>query len=441
MRDIALTLFVFGLLPFVVMSPWIGLLVWSWFGYMNPHRLTFGFAYSFPWVQLIAILTLGSLFLGKENKRIQWSRMGTLLAVFLAWTAFTTLFAVVTDHAWEKWSQFAKVMIMVFVTMIVIDRRERMHWLVWVIVISLGFYGIKGGVFTIVHGGSNHVYGPAGSFIADNNDLAQALCMTLPLMRYLQLQASNKLVWFGLSVGMFLMGIGILGTYSRGGLIAFAVVALALLIKSRRRIVILMVMVVLGYAGYNVMPAAWKARMHTISHARTVNSAETRIESWKFATNVALARPIRGGGFDIYQSTSMWNRHAPEGSEQRAVHSIYFRTLGEQGFIGLGLLLAMLATGWRCCSKVRRLTKHSPREKWAFDLASMLQVSLLAFMTAGLATTSSYFDLSYQLLAMCALLLGFVHKARKAESEAQAASSGASNHSTGNGNMGAIGHG
>ncbi len=410
MRDIALTLFVMGLIPFIVVRPWIGLLVWSWFSYMNPHRLTFGFAYSFPWVQLIAILTLGSLLFSRESKRIQWSTVSTLLLLFLLWTAFTTVFAVMPDYAWDKWSQFAKTLVMVFTTMIVINNRERMHWLVWIIVISLGFYGVKGGLFTILRGGVNHVLGPAGSFIAGNNDLAQALCMILPLIRYLQLQASQKYLRLGLGVALFLTGVAILGTYSRGGLIALTVVALALFLKSRRRVIMLAVLVTVGFMGYHFMPAQWMERMQTISHASTVNTAKTRMESWRFATNVALARPIRGGGFDVYKSPVMWNNYGPEGAKHRAVHSIYFRVLGEQGFVGLGLFLALLFVGWRCCTKVRRMTRHSTEEKWAFDLASMLQVSLLAFMTAGLATTSSYFDLTYQLLAMCALLLGLVHK-------------------------------
>ncbi|MGH8145748.1 MAG: putative O-glycosylation ligase, exosortase A system-associated [Rhodanobacteraceae bacterium] len=410
MRDIALALFVFGTIPFILMRPYVGLLVWSWLGYMNPNRLTFGFAYNFPWVQLIAIVTLLALLFSKESKRIQWSTLATIMLVFLLWTAFTTRFAIMPQDAWAKWWQFAKMLIMVFMTMVVINNRQRMHWLVWVIVVSLGFYGIKGGLFTIVQGGVNHVFGPAGSFIAGNNDLAQALCMVLPLMRYLQLQASRRILRIGFGVALFLTGIAILGTYSRGGFIAFAVVSVALILKSRRRIVMLAVLVTLCFVGYQVMPAQWKARMQTISHARTVNTAETRIQSWEFATNVALARPIRGGGFDVYQSAAMWNNYGPEGARQRAVHSIYFRVLGEQGFIGLGLFLALLFAGWRCCAKVRRLTRHSLEQKWAFDLASMLQVSLLAFMTAGLATTSSYFDLSYQLLAMCALLLGLVRE-------------------------------
>ena len=45
MRDIALVIIVFGSLPFILARPYIGILMWSWLGYMSPHRLAYGFAY------------------------------------------------------------------------------------------------------------------------------------------------------------------------------------------------------------------------------------------------------------------------------------------------------------------------------------------------------------------------------------------------------------
>jgi len=410
MRDIALALFIFGTIPFILSRPYIGLLVWSWLGYMNPHRLCFGFAYGFPWVMLIAVVTLVSFAVSRENKRIPVSNVSVLLFIFLLWTGFTTIFAVEGAAAWAAYQQFAKILIMVFVTLALVKDRQRMHWMIWVIVISLGFFGLRGGVFTLLTGGNYHVYGPAQSFIADNNDLAQALCMCLPLMRYLQLQAKPK--WQRLALGalMLFTGIAILGTYSRGGMIALVVVAGALLLKSRRQLTVVSFFIVLALIAYHFMPEQWLARMDTIQHAEQVNSAQTRIQSWEFATNVAVHRPLVGGGFEIYRSTSMWEQFGPEGARQRAIHSIYFRILGEQGFLGLFTFLSLLATSWRSCTKVRKLLKGVTQGKWAFDLASMLQVSLLAFVVAGLATTSSYFDLTYQLMALCMLLRVIVER-------------------------------
>ena len=406
MRDIALALFIFGMLPVILMRPYIGLLVWSWIGYMNPHRLCYGFAVSFPWVQMVAIVTLASLFLSKESKRIPSSTVSVLLVMFLLWTGLTTFFAAVPDSAWAAWLEFAKVLVMVFVTLALVNNRERIHWLVWVIVVSLGFYGVKGGVFTLLRGGVNHVFGPPASFIADNNALALALCMTLPFMRYLQLHSSRKIVRTGLGLGMLLTGVAVLGTYSRGGLVALAIVAGALFLKSRGRLAVALVIVVVGFTAYHFMPAQWTDRMGTLHHAEQTDSGETRIQSYEFALNVALHRPLLGGGFNVYQSNSLWRSYGPEGAIPRAIHSIYFRVLGEQGFPGLVLFLMLLFASWKNCSRVRKKTRDIPDMKWAFDLASMLQVGLVAFMTAGAFLPMTYFDLTYQLMALSAILVG-----------------------------------
>ncbi|CAM5468747.1 hypothetical protein RLIN73S_06234 [Rhodanobacter lindaniclasticus] len=195
---------------------------------------------------------------------------------------------------------------MVFVTLIMVNTRERMHVLVWVIAISLSFYGIKGGVFTMLGGGGNRVYGPPGSFIADNNDLAMALCMIMPLMRYLQLHSRSRIVRIGLGVGLALTGVGVLGTYSRGGLIGLAVVGVALLVKSRRKLVVVLAVAVIGATAFQFMPPEWTARMDTLQDAKQTDSGETRIQSWKFAANVAIHRPLTGGGFDDYLSEPLW---------------------------------------------------------------------------------------------------------------------------------------
>jgi probable O-glycosylation ligase (exosortase A-associated) len=144
--------------------------------------------------------------------------------------------------------------------------------------------------------------------------------------------------------------------------------------------------------------------MGTLQDAKQTSSGETRIQSYGFAVNVALHRPLLGGGLNVYQSGSMWQSYGPEGAIPRAIHSIYFRALGEQGFPGLALFLALLFVSWRNSSRVRKRTRQISEEKWAFDLASMLQVSLVAFMAAGTFLPMTYFDLAYQVMALCAVL-------------------------------------
>ena len=71
MRDVLLVTFMIALLPLILWRPAWGALAWVWFGLMNPHRLTWGFAQTLPFAQAIGIATvIGALF-SPEPKRLK----------------------------------------------------------------------------------------------------------------------------------------------------------------------------------------------------------------------------------------------------------------------------------------------------------------------------------------------------------------------------------
>ena len=47
------------------------------------------------------------------------------------------------------------------------NRPKTFETMIWVIVLSLAYYGTKGGIFTIVHGGVHRVQGPSGTFLKE----------------------------------------------------------------------------------------------------------------------------------------------------------------------------------------------------------------------------------------------------------------------------------
>lgn len=145
MRDIALAIIVFGSLPFILSRPYIGILMWSWLGYMSPHRLTYGFAYDFPFAQIVAITTLVAFLLNRESKHFPVNSLTTVWFMFLAWMCITTAFAIFPEVSLVQLIKVAKIQLVTLLTVIVMNSRERLNLLVWVIFLSLGFYGVKGG--------------------------------------------------------------------------------------------------------------------------------------------------------------------------------------------------------------------------------------------------------------------------------------------------------
>ena len=190
MRDIALFVIIFGTIPFILRHPYIGVLVWSWLSYMNPHRLTWNIAYSFPFAQLVAVVLFISLLLDKEPKRLPKNGLIVVWILFVLWGLIATLNAFPDpDFAMFQYIRLIKIQVIIFVTMLVMHSAERIRLMIWVIFFSIGFYGIKGGLFTVVTGAAGRVWGPAGSFIEDNNHLAVALLIAAVLILRLPRQA------------------------------------------------------------------------------------------------------------------------------------------------------------------------------------------------------------------------------------------------------------
>jgi probable O-glycosylation ligase (exosortase A-associated) len=406
MRDIILVLIVAGSLPVILVRPWTGILVWSWLSYMNPHRLCYGFALYLPFAWVVGAATLLGLIFNREPKRVPWTRETVVLGAFTVWMTVTSFFALNATEAWPYWSQVVKIQLMTWVTMVLINSPQRLRALVWTIVVSLGFYGVKGGVFSYLTGGAFRVDGPANSFIGDNNDLAVALVMTLPLMRYLKVTSQRRLVRYGLAIAMLLTVLSVMGTYSRGGFLALIVMGAGLWLKSRRKV--MTGAVVLAAFGVLIvfMPAQYLGRIATIQEYGQDSSALGRINAWHFALNLAADRPIVGGGFHSFVP-SLFLKYAPEPQNYHAAHSIYFLVLGEQGVVGLGLFLLLGFLAWRAGSRVIQLCRDRHDMQEFGELASAIQVSIAGFAVGGAFAGLAYFDLPYHLVAMLVLLKVF----------------------------------
>ena len=405
MRDIFVTVVIFSLIPFIFKRPWVGILLWSWLGYMNPHRLAWGFAYHFPFAMIVGLVTITAFLFSREKKDMPWTRETLTLLLFIGWMLTTTLFAFYPEAAWLQWDKVWKIQLMVFLTALIITDRHKLHWLIWIIALSLGFYGVKGGFFTIMKGGVHRVQGPEGSFIAGNNEIALALVMVIPLIRYLHLQETRKWIKIGLASAMVLTGVAAIGSQSRGGLVAMLAMGFFLWLKSRNKVLTGFYMAIAVFIMVAVMPQEWYTRMSTIKTYEQDQSAQGRINAWHTAFNVAKDR-ITGGGFETFQAPT-FQVYAPDPDNVHDVHSIYFEIMGEQGFIGFGLFMLLGVMVWIRAQQIIKRCKRDPETTWAADLAGMIQVSLIGYAAGGAFLGMAYFDLPYHLMIVLVLAAKF----------------------------------
>jgi putative inorganic carbon (hco3(-)) transporter len=409
LRDLLVTALIFGTLPLVFGRPWIGVMLYVLVSVMNIQHFGHTFALSMPFAMIIAITTMIGMVTTKDLVRLPINGTTVLLVVFPLWMCLTYAFALEHEpEGYRRWVEVMKIFFFALVIASIVNTRKQAEWLVAIIVVAVGFYGVKGGIFTITSGGSYRVWGPPGnSSITDNNAIAAALVMMVPLMFYLRSNAKIAWVKWSVTGAIGLSVMAILGSHSRGALVAAAAMVMFLWWKSRNKFLLGILMVALIPVAVAFMPDEWTSRMKTIETYEEDESAMGRINAWKMVINLAKDRPIIGGGFELYTAKT-FARYAPNPLDIHSAHSIYFQMLGEHGYVGLLLFISLGIMGWINASKTIALSKSNPEHKWAEDLARMLQVSLIAYAVGGVFVNIGYWEILYFLLVLLVALRNIV---------------------------------
>lgn len=398
MRDLILFAIVISVCILALRHAWIGILGWTWVSIMNPHRLTYGFMFDFPVAAAIGGAALLGLLFARDKKNPFIDTPVIWMALLTVWMSITLVMAFNTTTSYEIWKKVMKVNFMIIMTLVIMNSRLRMLSFTWVFVLSTAFFGIKGGIFTIAHGGNYRVWGPSGSTIEGNNELAIALIVAIPLMRFLQTTVSENWQKHALTAAMLLSAAAALGSHSRGALLAIIAMAFMLWLRSPRKVVgaIAIPFVAIGLLAF--MPAEWFNRMDTISTYQEDGSAMGRINAWWMAWNLA-SNNFFGGGYEIY-TPMIFGMYAPDPTDIHAAHSIYFQILGEHGFIGLFLYLGMGISAWRIAGWLRQHGAEAPETRWCSELGAMSQVAIFGFAVGGAFLSLAYWDLPYNLIAL-----------------------------------------
>lgn len=397
MRDLTLLAVLVWILIQAFKRPWIGILGWTWLSIMNPHQLTWSLR-TMPFAAAIGGATLIGLFVTKDRRDYSLNRENITLMLFMAWMCITLPASILFDQSFELWKRVMKIDLMILVAIVLLHTKRHMMLLTWVLVFSIGFFGVKGGAFTLLTGGSYKVWGPENTYIEGNNEIALAIVIVIPLMRFLQMQMQAKWAKTTMTICMVLMAMAALGSHSRGALLAIAAMALVLWWRGKNKLIGAVTMVVLAVALLSVMPAEWWERMNTIKTYQQDESAMGRINAWWMAWNLAKAN-FFGGGFMVWTGT-VFAIYAPDPNDVHAAHSIYFMVLGEQGFIGLFLFLTLFTMVWFTAGTLRIKARAKPETQWLSDLGGMLQVSLAGYAVGGAFLSLSYWDLPYNLLIL-----------------------------------------
>ncbi|MDD5390607.1 MAG: putative O-glycosylation ligase, exosortase A system-associated [Gallionellaceae bacterium] len=402
MRDLAIFLILAALAWAAWLWPWVGVLGLAVLAYMNPHSYGVGFMSNFPVYQtLFAVVGLS----------LGWDayRRGTLpkppwdwrlLIFLLLWVCFffTTWHSQFPWSAWIKLSDISKIFLALLPTLLLIDSRRKLFFLIITIAISFGLVTLKGGYWAVMTGFQDRVYGPPGSHFYGNNEFAVAMAMNIPLLAlWLREARHGRLRW----ILMALVGLSyaaVLSSWSRGGLITLGVTSLFLLWSGKRRQLMLPLLLAGGVLAITTLPAKWFERMGTISTYEQDASATSRLDAWRIGFAYAREHPLTGAGFDG------WIAVQPDPEHPIAWHSSYVQIVTEHGLLGLTLWSLLIFGSMLALTRIIWQAGRSRAPPWAGDYAVMLRASLAAYAAGGLFLGLAYWDIPYHLIILSVLL-------------------------------------
>jgi putative inorganic carbon (hco3(-)) transporter len=275
--------------------------------------------------------------------------------------------------------------------------------------------------YFIGKGDTPRAYGPVG----DPNYYAQILVATIGLgLPFLWRQRARAIQLFA-GANVAVMALALAFTYSRGGMLALAIMITAMVFLGYLKLRHLVAMVLAAAVLISVVPG-YRERIESLARLGGVTAetgasneadeaARSRLTENITAALVFLDYPVLGvgpGGFGyfyqeyaartggpVHRSTRRGSeRTAPGEAPKREAHNIFLSAAAETGILGLLALCAVLGTAFRQLLRARRAWRDPDPGSQA--LMTGLLLALIGYVAAGLFLTLAFERYLWLLLAL-----------------------------------------
>ncbi len=395
MRAIFLLFMMLIMVPTSFLSPFAGLLIFTWAAYTRPHE--WAYVESAQYSLAIVVATLLGYLCFELPRRAP--RIVPNLLIVLLWLQLTlsTVMAQSQDTALPKYFEFTKILFLALVTTAMVTTEKRVWWLLLVTLGSIGLIVAKANVSIIIHKGAVKVFGMGGA-TADNNDFALLLALTIPIIFYFAKAQTNfwlKAAFYSLSV----MGVvASLFTYSRGGLLGLTAGVLVLILKSRYKIVSLVVVALIALVTFFALPETLRERFLGIKDARENDaSAQQRLRVWEISGDIIKGHPFVGVGI---RNILIVRRYAEETDPVLMSHDAYLQMAVDAGLPALALFLGLIGiTFWRLRQTRKILRIYAP-DSPLIKYAHGMEAGLVGYLVSAIFASRQDLELLYTVIAL-----------------------------------------
>ncbi|WP_120077403.1 putative O-glycosylation ligase, exosortase A system-associated [Aurantiacibacter odishensis] len=422
MRDLVLLAFIAAIVAMGVRRPFLWVLLYIYVDIVAPQKVGYGIITSISLSLLCFVAAFAGYILldNKQGSRFTL-RQGLILAL-LAWCGVTTLMADFPASALVKWDWVWKSLVFAAFLPLTLRTKLRLEAAALIMVLSAASIIISAGIKTVLSGGG---YGTLVSLVQDNAGLYEGSTLStvaiamIPLIiwvaRHGTIIPERKPAMLFAAALVFAALLVPIGTQTRTGLICIAVLGVLVLRTVKYRFVYAGLAGLAMLVALPFLPASYTERMSTITEYRADESASTRVAVWGWTLDYVKENPL-GGGFDSFLGNSFSYRtrqtvelgntetvvYAEVTDEGRAFHSAYFEVLGEQGYPGFAIWLALHALGLWHMQRIRRRYRDAADDdgrRW-YSLATALQNGQVVYLVGAAFVGIGYQPFMFMLLGL-----------------------------------------
>ena len=393
MRDYVVLIFLIVCIIAAWKKPWWGVLSLAVFSYLNPHAYAWGFVRSLPVYYVLFLVVAFRTFICKDKQSLpkDW-RIPVFVMLWIGFAISSTQ-AYFPDLAWQKFWIVTKIYLPFYFTLVLINTRQKLFSLIITIGASIGIVAVKGGIFAILKGFSARVYGPPNTQFEENNAFAVAMLISIPLLFLWQKESLSPWVKKGIPMTIPIIYAASLSSWSRGALLTMGVLTFMLIVNSKRKYLIIPLVLISAVFVKDYLPQEWFGRMNTIETYQQDSSAMGRLIAWTDGWNHTLSHPFTGAGFEGWKYVT-----------ERDWHSSYVEMFSEHGFIAFGLWLSLILGTLISLTSMPKKTQQVVGMEWVSNYCFMLRASLICYMVGTAFLGLSYWDLLYHLIFISVLL-------------------------------------
>ena len=434
MRDLFLIAFLLAFIGTGFRKPFLFVLAFCYIDIVAPQKLSYFLLNSVP----VSLIVFGLAIVGwlavDDKRDARFSGRQMLLVLLLGYCGLTTLSADFPVEAQDKWAWVWKALVWAIFLPLTLRTKLRIEALALIMLLAAASIAIAGGIKTAAGGGG---YGALQLLLDENYGLYEGSTMStvaiaiIPLILWIRKHGTVfppdwrvSLFCFALVFACLLLPVG---TQARTGLVCIAVLAILSLRAVKHRILYIGGAALLALVAVPFLPQSYTARMETIRDHRADQSASTRVAVWAWTWEYAKDNPF-GGGFEAYRQNEIRVDKAATGDASaapetyaeraRAYHSSYFEMLGEQGYPGLALFLALHISGLIGMERIRRRYRATRRaeEQWIAPLATALQHGHIIYLVGSLFVGIAFQPFIYMMIALQIGLASYVRRREQAAS-------------------------